>query len=170
MRKSSTGHSMAAVALLACAACAHTSESSRPMEGTTASPAREASALDSRTIPHPEWVQVSGQIEETRTVAPGGQQEQLLAVLRPVEGGRVIVDLGPVRSLGSIHLQDNDYLHVRGTPSESGRHRMIIAHEIIADGKVVSVQRPPDAVPPVTSQSRAEGQESPAAPAAQADR
>ncbi len=160
---------MAAV-VLTVAACAHQADRGRPMERTMKSPSPAATPLDSRTVPHPEWVQVSGQIEETRTVAPGGQQEQLLAVLRPVEGGQVIVDLGPVRALGPIRLQDKDYVHVRGTPAESGRHPMIIAHELIADGKVIEIKRPPDAVPPVAPAAPADTGTSPAAPAARTER
>lgn len=121
--------------------------------------------LDSRTIAHPDWVQVSGHIEETRTITPQGQPAQLLAVLKPVEGGRVIVDLGPVDNLGSVQLQEREYLHVRGNPAQSGQHPMIIAGEIIADGKVIPITRPAEVARSSNAQDAVEEQtRSPAAP------
>lgn len=39
-----------------------------PMSSDGADSARRGSDLDSRTVPHPEWAQISGQIEQTSTV------------------------------------------------------------------------------------------------------
>jgi hypothetical protein len=115
--------------------------------------AADASRLDSRTIPHPEWVQVSGQIEETVRMKPDGQNDRLLVLLQPVEGGRVVVDLGAADGLESVRLEEHDYIHVRGTPLQNGKQRTIIAGELIADGKVVPIEREPGST---TTAARAE--------------
>lgn len=111
------------------------------------------STLDSRTIPHGDWVQVSGEIQHTMKVRPEGDQEQLMAMLQPVEGGQIVVDLGPAANLGAVHLQDKDYIHVRGTPLQQGETMMIVAGEIIADGKMIPIQRETGHMPSAGAQS-----------------
>ena len=127
------------------------------------------SALDSRTVPHRDWVQVSGEVQQTMKVRPDGEHEQLVAMLRPVEGGRIVVDLGPAANLGAIKLQDKDYIHVRGTPLQQGDTIMIVAGELIADGKLISIQREEKPLPPVSvpsGQSMDQVKPHPAAPSA----
>ena len=123
--------------------------------------------LDSRTIPHPDWVQVSGQIEETVTIKPDGQPDQLMARLESVEGGRVVVDLGPADKLSAVILQPKDHIHVRGPVLKNGYTRTIIAGELIADGRVISIQRAPESIPQPLAAEGETGQMilSPAAPA-----
>ena len=106
------------------------------------------SALDSRTVPHRDWVQVSGEIQQTMKVRPDGVHEQMVAMLQPVEGGRILIDLGPAAKLGSIKLQDKDYIHVRGTPLQQGETVMIVAGELIADGKLIPIEREEKPLPP----------------------
>lgn len=102
---------------------------------------KSAAPLDSRTVPHPDWVQVSGQIQETRTAKQADQPERLIALLQPVEGGRITVDLGPADRLTALTLDNRDSIHVRGTAVQAGDTRMIVAGEIIADGKVIPIER-----------------------------
>lgn len=128
---------------------------------------RSSTGLDSRTIPHPDWVQVSGQIVETVTIQPEGQDNQLMAMLQPVEGGRIVVDLGPVDNLGSVRLENRDYIHVRGPALQHGNTKTIIAGELIADGKLIPIQRAPGQEPPATAQAAPQFEQmtpSPAAP------
>jgi hypothetical protein len=108
------------------------------------------SQLDSRTVPRGDWVQVSGEVQQTMTVRPDGEHEQVVAMLQPVEGGQILVDLGPAANLDSVRLQDKDYIHVRGTPLQQGESVMIVAGELIADGKVIPIQRDENQVPTVT--------------------
>jgi len=103
--------------------------------------AATAAELDSRTIPHPNWVQVSGEIEQTVRVRPEGKREQLVAMVKPVEGGHIAVDLGPAENLKAIHLENKDNIHVRGTPVNSGNTWIIVAGELYADGKVIPIRR-----------------------------
>jgi hypothetical protein len=127
------------------------------------------SQLDSRTVPRGDWVQVSGEVQQTMTVRPDGEHEQMVAMLQPVEGGQILVDLGPSANLGSVRLQDKDYIHVRGTPLQQGESVMIVAGELIADGKVIPIQRDEKQVPPVTvpsGKSLEQIKPHPAAPAA----
>ena len=133
--------------------------------GSQEQPAR----LDSRIIPHPDWVQVSGQIQETLTMKPDGQPDQLVAMLEPVEGGRIAVDLGPADQLTAVKLEPRDHIHVRGPVLKSGNTRTVIAGEIIAEGKVIPIERPAGYAPPVTAPANEEARHmmlSPAAPAA----
>src|SRR5215217_3014136 len=119
----------------------------RPLLSQAEIMSQERSApLDSRTIPHPNWVQVSGQIAETVTMKPDGQPDQLMARLDPVEGGRVVVDLGPADKLSAVKLEPKDHIHVRGPVLKNGNTRTIIAGEVIADGKVISIERAPGSV------------------------
>lgn len=127
------------------------------------------SQLDSRTVPHGDWVQVSGEVQQTMTVRPDGEHEQMVAMLQPVEGGQIVVDLGPAANLGSVRLQDKDYIHVRGTPLQQGGTVMILAGELIADGKVIPIQREDKQAPPVrvpSGKSLNQIKPHPAAPAA----
>jgi len=101
----------------------------------------DSARLDSRTVPHPDWVQVSGQIQETRTAKQADQTDRLIALLQPVEGGRIIVDLGPADQLSAVTLETRDYIHVRGMAVQTGDTSMIVAGEIIADGKVIPIER-----------------------------
>ncbi len=126
--------------------------------------------LDFRIIPHPDWVQVSGQIEETVTMKPDGQSDQLIAMLQPVEGGRITVDLGPADKLTTVKLEPRDHIHVRGPVLKNGNIRTVIAGEIIAEGKVIPIERGAGYAPPVTAPSDGETRQmmlSPAAPAVQ---
>lgn len=132
------------------------------------------SKLDSRTVPHGDWVQISGEIQQTMKVQPEGGQEHMMAMIQPVEGGQIVVDLGPAASLGSIHLQDKDYVHVRGTPVQQGDRTMIMAREIIADGKMVPIQQEAGQTSSASTQSNAARPDQvrphPAAPSAEAGR
>jgi len=135
--------------------------------GSQEQPAR----LDSRIIPHPDWVQVSGQIEETVRMKPDGQSDQLIAMLQPVEGGRIAVDLGPADQLTTVRLEPRDHIHVRGPVLKNGNMRTVIAGEIIAEGKVITIERAAGHAPPVTAPADGETGHmrlSPAAPAVQA--
>jgi len=135
--------------------------------GSQDQPAR----LDSRIIPHPDWVQVSGQIEETVTMKPDGQPDQLVAMLQPVEGGRIAVDLGPADKLSAVKLEPREHIHVRGPVLKNGNMRTVIAGEIIAEGKVIPIERPAGYAPPATAPVNDEPRQmmlSPAAPAVQA--
>lgn len=99
---------------------------------------RSSTGLDSRTIPHPDWVQVSGQIVETVTIQPEGQGNQLM-----------------------------DYIHVRGPALQHGNTKTIIAGELIADRKLIPIQRVPGQEPPATAQAAPQSEQmtpSPAAP------
>jgi hypothetical protein len=123
---------------------------------------------DSRTVPHGEWVQVSGEIQQTAKVRSDGGQEQLMALLEPVEGGRIMIDLGPVANLESVQLQDKDYIHVRGTPLQQGDTVMIVAGEIIADGKMLPIRRDQGQTPRAASPSEKRADQVPPHPAAPA--
>jgi hypothetical protein len=113
-------------------------------------PSLQANAsLDSRTVPHPEWAQLSGQIEQTSVVSADGR-ESFEAILRPTEGGRVTVDFGTAAT-GSFRPQRDDFIHVRGTAIEREGQVTIVAHEVYAQGKVFSIHR--------DDNTRAKGQE-----------
>ena len=156
------------VALLGLAGFHATMTGGRPLLSQAEPMSQERSGpLDSRTIPHPDWVQVSGQIAETVTMKPDGQPDQLMARLDPVEGGRVVVDLGPADNLSAVRLEPKNHIHVRGPVLKNGNTRTIIAGEVIADGKVISIERALGSVP---QPQAAEGETghmllSPAAPA-----
>jgi len=99
-----------------------------------------AASLDSRTIPHPEWKQISGHVEQTPVVGANRGSESLQAIVDPVEGGRVTVDFGPVTT-GSFRPKARDYIHVRGKAIEREGQVTILAEEVIAEGKVFSIER-----------------------------
>jgi len=101
-------------------------------------------SLDSRTIPHPDWVQISGQIEQT-TVVSARNGDQLWAILRPTEGGRMPVDLGPAHGKGSFQPKRDDFIQVRGKAIEREGQMTIIAKEIFAEGKLFSIHRTDEA-------------------------
>jgi len=101
---------------------------------------------------------------------PDGQPDQLMAMLQPVEGGRVVVDLGSADKLSAVKLEPNDHIHVRGPVLKNGSTRTIIAGEMIADGRVISIERAPGSVPQPQASEGETGQMmilSPAAPAPQ---
>ena len=96
--------------------------------------------LDSRTIPHPDWVQISGQIEQTAVVS-ARNGDQLWAILRPSEGSRMPIDLGPAHGKGSFQPKRNDFIQVRGRAIEREGQVTIIAKEVFAKGKLFSIHR-----------------------------
>ena len=65
-----------------------------PCRRTAQDSARRGSDLDSRTVPHPEWAQISGQIEQTSTVQSKNGDASVRALIRPTERGHVTVDFG----------------------------------------------------------------------------
>lgn len=104
--------------------------------GTT----RTDPSLDSKTIPHPDWVQIRGQIEQTAVVS-ARSGDQLWAILRPTEGGRMPVDLGPAHGKGSFQPKRNDFIQVRGRAIEREGQVTIIAKEVFTKGKLFSIHR-----------------------------
>jgi hypothetical protein len=114
--------------------------------GTTCSAEeqRAQAPLDSRTVPHPDWVQVSGQIQHTAVVKREGGEKNIIAMLAPAEGGRIMVDLGPAENLASVTLDETDHVHVRGKPVPSGGELIIVAGELYADGKIIAIPLPKD--------------------------
>jgi hypothetical protein len=98
---------------------------------------------DSRTTAPANWVQVSGEIEATAVVKRQNDQDHVLTLLRPSEGNsRIAVDLGSVSAVGPLNLKNHDYIQVRGEPMQSGEQMIIIAKEVIADGKLTRLEAP----------------------------
>jgi hypothetical protein len=96
---------------------------------------------DSQTTPQSNWVQVSGEIEATAIVKRQNDQDHVLTLLRPSEGNsRIAVDLGSVSTVGPLNLKNHDHIQVRGEPMQSGEQMIIIAKEVIADGKVTRLE------------------------------
>ncbi|HJT20816.1 MAG TPA: hypothetical protein VJ746_10115, partial [Nitrospira sp.] len=136
---------------------------------TTVSSAEERRAqapLDSRTVPHPDWVQVSGQIQHTAVVKREGGGNNIIAMLAPAEGGRIMVDLGPADNLASVTLDEKDHVHVRGRPVPSGGELIIVAGELYADGKIIPIPRPKDRPSESTGLALQFEEEPPLSPAA----
>jgi hypothetical protein len=99
---------------------------------------------DSRQVPHPDWTQISGEIEERQMVPAGNEEnnvDRLIVKLKAVEGGPVIVDLGDAARLHGVELQDKDYIHVRGEMTRQGDTQVLVARELIADGKAMTIPR-----------------------------
>ncbi len=109
--------------------------------GASAETAERGARLDSRTIPHPDWVQVSGQIERTERVKHHNGTEYLQAIVRPSEGGRVAVDFGPVEATDAVRLEHDDFVHVRGNVASQDGDLMVVAREIYSEGKVIPIHR-----------------------------
>ena len=109
--------------------------------GASAETAERGARLDSRTIPHPDWVQVSGQIERTVRVQHHNGNEYLQAIVRPSEGGRVAVDFVPVEATRELRLERDDFIHVRGDVTSQDGDLMVIAREIYSEGKVIAINR-----------------------------
>ena len=107
----------------------------------SAETAERGARLDSRTIPHPDWVQVSGQIERTARVKHQNGTEYLQAIVRPSEGGRVAVDFGPVEATDTVRLERDDFVHVRGNVKSQDGDLMVIAREMFSEGKVIPINR-----------------------------
>jgi hypothetical protein len=109
--------------------------------GASGETAERGARLDSRTIPHPDWVQVSGQIERTARVKHDNGTEYVQAIVRPSEGGRVAVDFGPVEATDAVRLEHDDFVHVRGNVRSQDGDLMVIAREIHSEGKVIPIHR-----------------------------
>jgi hypothetical protein len=129
---------------------------------------KAAAVLVSRTIPHPEWAQISDQIEQTAVIRADRGSESLQTTLRPSEGGRVTFDFGAVTT-GSFRPKANDCIHVRGKAIEQEGHVTILGQEVYAEGKVFSIDRGEAAAQDTGQASPADGPgafpPSPAAPA-----
>jgi hypothetical protein len=104
-------------------------------DGSSATKAEETttSRLDSRNLPHPDWVQVSGEVEGKQMLIREGEPDRLIVMLKAIEGGIVRADLGAASGLEHVELQDHDYIHVRGPMSTRGTNQMLVAGEIIAE-------------------------------------
>jgi hypothetical protein len=99
---------------------------------------------DSRQVPHPEWTQVSGEIEESQMVAAANDEnnvDRLIVKLKAVEGGSIIADLGDAARLHGLELQEKDYIHVRGEMTQRRGAQVLVARELIADGKAITISR-----------------------------
>jgi hypothetical protein len=96
-------------------------------------------SLDSRTLAHPEWTQVSGEVEEVQTVSKHDKPGRLVVKLKAIEGGPIIADLGEAAQLNNLELQQRDYIHVRGHMTKQGNNQVLLARELIADGKVICI-------------------------------
>ncbi|MEX5218844.1 MAG: hypothetical protein NW701_13525 [Nitrospira sp.] len=100
------------------------------------------SPLDSRAIARPEWTQVSGEVEEqAKTALQEGESPRLIVTLKTVEGATIKADLGDASQLGNVELQTRDYIHVRGPMARQGLTQVLVAGELIADGKVFRIDR-----------------------------
>jgi hypothetical protein len=97
-------------------------------------------ALDSRTIPHPEWAQISGQVEQTSVVKADSGSDTLQATLRLSKGGHVMADFGAVGA-GSYTPKAEDFIHVRGKAVQREGQVTILAEEVYAEGRVHSIHR-----------------------------
>jgi hypothetical protein len=134
--------------------------------GMAALQVQAATSLDSRTVPQPEWAQISGQIERTSIEsAKDGSDSSLRAIVRPIEGGRVTVDFGPVAT-DSFQPKPDDYIHVRGTAIEREGQVTIFAHEVYAEGKVFSIPRTDRPAQDAAQGSSSSGASFPPSPAA----
>jgi hypothetical protein len=99
------------------------------------------SQLDSRNVPRPEWTQVTGEVKQSRTLSDGRGADRLILTLKAIEGGVIQADLGDAEQLKMVELQDDDYVHVRGRMVTQGDDQVLVAGELIADGKVVRINR-----------------------------
>jgi hypothetical protein len=82
-----------------------------PMSSSAADSGGGGSSLDSRTVPHPEWAQISGQIERTSTIGSNNEDASLRAIIRLSEGGHVTVDFGTAAG-SSFQPKTDDFIHV----------------------------------------------------------
>jgi hypothetical protein len=128
----------------------------------------EIGTFDSRTVPYPDWVQVSGQIEQLSVVSAkvGGQHRR--ATIRPTEGGQIAVDLGPADGNDSFQPKQNDFIHIRGKAIEREGKRTIIAKEVFAEGKIFSIRGNDEEAAAVEDDATSPGQSVPPSPAAPA--
>lgn len=142
-----------------------------PMPSSGADSGRHSSPLDSRTVPHPEWAQISGQIERTSTAGPNNGDASVRAIIRLSEGGHVAVDFGAA-AVSSFRPKMDDFIHVRGEAIEKEGQLIVIAREVYAEGQVFRIpQRDETALEPTGQPGRASGESSPPlSPAAPAPR
>jgi hypothetical protein len=94
------------------------------------------SQLDSRNVPRPDWTQVTGEVEQSRTLSDGRGADRLIIMLKAIEGGVIQADLGDAEQLKMVELQDHDYVHVRGRMVTQGDGQVLVAGELIADGRL----------------------------------
>ena len=100
------------------------------------------SPLDSRAVARPEWTQVSGEVEDqAKKALQEGESPRLIVTLKTVEGATIKADLGDADQLGNVELQTRDYIHVRGPMARQGLTQVLVAGELIADGKVFRIDR-----------------------------
>ena len=100
------------------------------------------SPLDSRAVARPEWTQVSGEVEDqAKKALQDGESPHLIVTLKTVEGATIKADLGDASQLANVELQKRDYIHVRGPLARQGLTQVLVAGELIADGKVFRIDR-----------------------------
>lgn len=112
------------------------------MRSSGADSGRHSSALDSRTVPHPEWTQISGQIERTSTVGPNNGDASVGAIIRLSEGAHVAVDFGTA-VVSSFRQQMDDFIRVRGQAIEKEGQVIVIGQRqnesAVSGGRIVHV-------------------------------
>jgi hypothetical protein len=100
------------------------------------------SPLDSRAVARPDWTQVSGEVEDqAKKSLQEGDSPRLIVTLKTVEGATIKADLGDANQLANVELQKRDYIHVRGPMARQGLTQVLVAGELIADGKVFRINR-----------------------------
>jgi sporulation protein YlmC with PRC-barrel domain len=98
--------------------------------------------------------QITGQIMRTKQVEIRGTDLTNQVVLLQTDRGRQIVaDLGPMTNLRGIRLKSGAEIEVRGRPARVGDQLVLMADQVSAGGKTVSVHRPQQ-----TAQQRAGAQ------------
>ena len=139
-----------------------------PLSSGAADSGRVDRMLDSRTVPHPEWAQISGQIEQTSELRSKNGDALLRAIMRPTEGGHVTVDFGPAAA-SSFRPKQDDFIHVRSEAIEREGQVTMIAREVYAEGKVFPIQQGDEAAAEAAESGAGRSEESlspsPAAPA-----
>ncbi|MCS6304147.1 MAG: BON domain-containing protein [Nitrospira sp.] len=96
------------------------------------------------------WLQVTGEVEETKNVAGRGFKEEHLVVLLVTDTdrrasfdteGRTIVDLGPARQWRDLEIRKGDRLIARGPIGRVGNRPIILAKQVQTNGQLLKIQR-----------------------------
>ena len=87
--------------------------------------------------------QLTGRIMRTKQVDIRGTDfTNQVALLQTDQGRQIVADLGPRANLRGFRLKPGAEIEVRGQPARVGDHLVLMADQVSAGGKTVSVRRP----------------------------
>lgn len=91
----------------------------------------------------PQAKHVTGQIQRLKEVEiDGTDRKHMAALLKTQQGQQFVVDLGATQQVQQLRLKPGMQMQVRGRPVRIGDRLVLLAQQVMTNGKMVQIERP----------------------------